>query len=123
MTAQTTITCINALKDNLHDQRRSFGQFYKQLVAASKLSGIIHDPVLPRQTIVPGRLQHGNGEHHRFQTAEDSHRVQCIEAIDTCLASLDEQFDQEAFSVLSKIETVLLAAANGLDFDHRNRKT
>ena len=120
VTAQTTITCINALKDNLQDQRSSFGQFYKQVVAASKLSGIIHDPVLPRQTIVPGRLQHGNGEQHRFRTAEDSHRVQYVEAIDTCLASLDERFDQEAFSVLSKIETVLIAAANGLDFDHRN---
>ena len=120
VTAQTTITSINALKDNLQDQRSSFGQFYKQVTAASKASGFIHNPALPRQTQVPRRLQHGDGEQLCFRAAEDVHRVQCVEAIDTCLVSLNERFDQEAFLVLSKIETVLIAAANGMDFDLGN---
>ena len=64
----------------------------------------------PRQTQVPRRLQHGDGEQLCFRAAEDVHRVQCVEAIDACLVSLNERFDQEAFLVLSKIETLLIAA-------------
>ena len=94
------------LKDNLQDQRSSFGQFYKQVTAASKASGFIHNPAPPRQTQVPRRLQHGDSEQLCFRAAEHVHRVQCVEAIDACLVSLNERFDQEAFLVLSKIETV-----------------
>ncbi len=108
------------MKDNLQDQRSSFDQFYKQVIALSKIVGFIHNPELPRQTQVPRRLQHGNGDQHCFQAAEDLHRAQCVEAIDACLVALNERFDQKAFSVLSYIETVLIAAANSLDFDLRN---
>ena len=111
---------INALKDNLQDQRSSFGQLYKQITAASKASGFIHNPALPRQTQVPQRLQHGDGEQLCLRAAEDVHRVQSVGAIDACLVSLNERFDQETFLVLSKIETVLIAAANGMDFDLGN---
>ena len=97
VTAQTTIMSINTLKDNLQDQRSSFGQFYKQVTAASKASDFIHNPALPRQTQVPRRLQHGDGEQLCFRAAEDVHRVQCVEAIDACLVSLNERFDQEEF--------------------------
>ena len=122
VTARTTITSINALKDNLQDQRSSFGQFYKQVTAASnyKASGFIHSPALQRQTQVPRRMQHGDGKQLCFRAAEDVHRVQCVEAIDACLVSLNERFDQEAFLVLSKIETVLISAANDMDFDLEN---
>ena len=65
-------------------------------------------------------MQHGDGEQLWFRVAEDVHRVQCLEAIDACLVSLNERFDQEAFLVLLKIETVLIAAANGMDFDLGN---
>ena len=41
VTAQTTITSINALKDNLQDQRSSFGQFYKQVTAVKHLASYI----------------------------------------------------------------------------------
>ena len=65
-------------------------------------------------------MQHGDGEQLCFRAAEDVHRVQCVEAIDACLVSLNKRFDQVAFLVLSKIETVLIAAANGMDFDLGN---
>ena len=86
-------------------------------MALSKPVNFIEDPVLPRQEEVPRRLQHGNCEQHRFQSAEDLYRAQCAEAIDACLVGLNEQFHQEAFSVLSSVQIALINAANGLDFD------
>lgn len=117
VTAQTTVTCIESLKYNLKDQRSNLGHFYNRIVALNKSFSFIEDPVLPRQTQVPRRLQHGNCEQHYFQSVEDLYRVQCSEAIDVCLLAINERFDQQAFSVLSNVETALISAANGLDYD------
>ena len=46
--------------------------------------------------------------------------VEAIDGFDACPVSLNERFDQEAYLVLSKIETVLTAAANGMDIDLGN---
>lgn len=74
------------------------------------------DPVLPRQSHVSQRLRHGNCEQHYFEPTKDLYRVQCSEEINASLLALNERFDQQACSVLSNVETVLLSAANGLDF-------
>lgn len=117
ITAQTTVTCINALKTNLQRQRDNFSLFYDQVVASSKAINFVGDPTQPRPKKVPWRLQHGDGEQHHFQTAKDAHRAQYVEAIDACLASLQERFDQKTYSVLMNIETVLINAANGRKFE------
>jgi hypothetical protein len=53
VTAQRTVTCIEALKTNLNDQRSNFKQFYNGVIALSKSDSFIEDPVLPRQSQVP----------------------------------------------------------------------
>ena len=79
VTAQITVTSIEALKNNQNDQRSNFHQFFNQVVALSKPISLIEAPVLSRQE-VPRRLQHGNCEQHHFQSAEDLYRAQCTEA-------------------------------------------
>ena len=44
------------------------------------------------------------------------HRAQCVEAIDACIFTLQERFDQKIYSVLMKIETVFISAVNGRIF-------
>ena len=53
VTAQRTVTCIEALKTNLNDQRSNFEQFYNRVIALSQSVSFIEDPVLPRQNQVP----------------------------------------------------------------------
>ncbi|XP_046862561.1 zinc finger MYM-type protein 1-like [Xenia sp. Carnegie-2017] len=115
--AQTTVTCINALNTTLQRQRDNFSLFYDQVVASSKAINFVGDPTQPRPKKVPWRLQHGDGEQHHFQTAKDAYHGQYVEAIDACLASLQEHFDQKTYSVLMNIDTVLINAANGRKFE------
>jgi hypothetical protein len=87
--------------------------FYDQVVTSSKAINFGDDPKLSRPKQVPRRFQHGDGEQHHFLPAKEFHRAQCVEAIDACMAALQERFDQEIYSVLMNIETMLINAANG----------
>ena len=113
ITAQTSVTCVNSLKTNLQRQRDDFHLFYDQVVTSSKAINFVDDPKLSRPKHAPRRSQHGDGEQHHFQFAKEFHRAQCVEAIDACMAAIQERFDQEIYSVLMNIETVLINAANG----------
>ena len=117
ITTQTTITCVNSLKTNLQRQRDDFYLFYDEVVSSSTATNFIDDPKLSRLKQVPPRLQQGVFDEHHFQSSKEFHRVQCVEAIDTCMAALEERFDQEIYSVLTNIETVLINAANGRPFE------
>ncbi|CAB4037909.1 zinc finger MYM-type 1-like [Paramuricea clavata] len=117
ITAQTTVTCVTSLKTNLQRQRDDFHLFYDQVVTSSKAINFVDDPKLSRAKQLPRRFQHGDGEQHHFQSAKEFHRAQCVEALDACMAALQERFDQEIYSVLMNIETVLINAANGHTFE------
>ena len=117
ITAQTSVTCVNSLKTNLQRQRDDFHLFHDQVVTSSKAINFVDDPKLSRPKQVLRRFQHGDGEQHHFHSAKEFHRAQCVEAIDACMAALQERFDQEIYSVLMNIETVLINAANGHTFE------
>ena len=117
ITAQTTVTCVNALKTNLQRQRDNFHLFYEQALTSSKAINFVEDPKLSRPKQIPRRFQHGDGEQHHFQSAKDLHRAQYVEAVDSCMAALKERFDEEIYSVLMNIETVLINASNGCAFE------
>ncbi|CAB3984386.1 zinc finger MYM-type 1-like [Paramuricea clavata] len=117
ITAQTTVTCVTSLKTNLQRQRDDFHLFYDQVVTSSKAINFVDNPKLSRAKQLPRRFQHEDGEQHHFQSAKEFHRAQCVEALDACMAALQERFDQEIYSVLMNIETVLINAANGHTFE------
>jgi hypothetical protein len=77
----------------------------------------VDDPKLSRPKQIPRRFQHGDGDHHHFQSPKEFHRAQTFETIDACMTALQEGFDQEIYSVLVNIETVLINAANGRTFE------
>ena len=52
-----------------------------------------------------------------FQSAKVFHRVQCVEVIDACVTAIQQHFDQETYSVLTNIETMLINAANRHTFE------
>ena len=117
ITAQTTITWVNSLNTNLLGQRDDFYLFYGEVVSWSAATNFIDHPKLLRPKQVPQRFQQGVCDEHHFQFSKEFHRVQCVEAIDTCMAAMEERFDQEMYSVLTNIETVLINAANGRPFE------
>ena len=117
VTAQTTVTCVNALKTNLQRQRDNFHLFYEQALTSSKAINFVKDPKLSRPKQIPRRFQHGDGEQHYLQSAKDLHRAEYVEAVDSCMAALKERFDQEIYSVLMNIEAVLINALNGCAFE------
>ena len=108
ITAQTTVTYVNALKTNLQRQRDNFHLFYEQALTSSKAINFVENPKLSRLKQIPRRFQHGDGEKHHFQSAKDFHRAQYVEAVDSCMAALKERFDQEIHSVLMNAKLCLL---------------
>ena len=117
ITAQTTVTCVNALKTNLQRQRDNFHLFYEQALTSSKAINFVENPKLSRLKQIPHRFQHEDGEQHHFQSAKDFHQAQYVEAVDPCMTALKERFDQEIYSVLMNIEAVLINASNGCAFE------
>ena len=98
-------------------QRDDFHLFSSQVMTSSKAVTLVEDPKLRRQKQVPRRLQLGDFEQHRFQSLEDYHCAQYVEAIDASMMALNERFDQEIYSVLMNIETVLINAVNSQKFE------
>ncbi|XP_064420758.1 52 kDa repressor of the inhibitor of the protein kinase-like [Latimeria chalumnae] len=116
ITAQVTLTGVNALKDTLQGQRDGFHLFYEQTTTRATSIAFIEDPKLPRQRKVPRRFQHGDAAQHNFPSAEDFYRAHYFEAIDACICELSRRFDQESYKILISIEDALINAANGKEF-------
>lgn len=77
----------------------------------------IGEPVLPRQRRPPARIDSGS-EPHRFSSPLEYYRHLYYEACDLILKELDDRFEQkELLPQVLCLETVLMKAANGEDYD------
>ena len=56
--------------------------------------------------------------HHTYRTAKDYFRSVYFEALDLIVSVIDKRFsNQESFSSYAKMETLLVKAANGNDYE------
>ena len=93
-----------------------YKKFWDSVIAKQESEGI-EPPALPRRRKVPKRLEVGSGEPHFPCTIEEHYRVQYFEALDLLVLCIKERFDQPGYKVYSKLETLLLNAASGQEFD------
>ena len=111
--AQTVMTGVNALRDNLQRQRNDYDFFFEQTIDKANALSIVCQPVLPRPKKVPRRLQHGNSVQHQHDSPKSMFRAQYYEAIDACQAELARRFDESSYAPLQHLEDIFLNAANG----------
>ena len=90
--------------------------FWKEVMQKQKEFDV-DDPALPRRRKAPSRFEVGAGGSHYPSSIEDHYRVQFFEALDLLIACIKDRFDQPGYRVYSKLETLLLDAANGVAID------
>ena len=94
---------------------QSFDHFYANV--ARKSEGLVGEPTLPRKRRTPSRLEIGAGAPSYPQTAKAHFRRVYYEAIDLIVSAIDQRFNQESFSSYAQMETLLVKAANGDDYE------
>ena len=88
------------------------------LIRASTIAHLVGEPTLPRKRRAPARLEVGVGASGLFsQTNEDHLRMVYCEAINLIVSAIDQRFNQESFSSYAQMETFLVKAANGDDYE------
>lgn len=105
----------NLTKETLSKMRDHFDLFYHTVVQKSE--GLVDEPKLPRKRRAPARLEVGTGAPGYPQTAKDHYRRIYYEGIDLVVNAIDSRFNQESFDSYAKMESLLVKAANGEDFD------
>ena len=101
--------CIKSLERIRMDVK--FKAFYDSVVM--KATQVYCDPpVLPRRRQIPRRLDDGTPQ-HSFSSVEEYYRKQYYEAIDNVKGDLHRRFQQDNFSFVRSIETLLTDSANG----------
>ena len=82
------------------------------MTAAIRCSGAekleIDGPVLPRKRKPPRDHEVESGEGHQASLPVDHYRSIYFGTLDTVMASVTERFDQEGYSMYSKLESILL---------------
>ena len=76
----------------------------------------VSDPVLPRQRKRPKRYEDG-GEGYSPENVEDFYRPIFFKAVDLVIGGIRARFDQPGYKLYSKLEEVLVKAANKENFD------
>ena len=80
----------------------------------------VGEPVLPRRK-APRRLEIGLSEpEHPSSPQEHHHRIYC-EALDLVINSIKNRFDQPGYVMYKNLETLLVSAANGKEFEEHFR--
>ena len=90
---------------------QSFDHFYGNI--SRKSEGLLGKPTLPRKRCTSARLEVGAGTPSYPQTAKDHFRRVYYEAIDLIVSAIY----QESFSSYAQMETLLVKAANGDDYE------
>ena len=114
ISAQTVLSSVKALTDNLQQQRDNFPLTYDSIEKASH-SLCVGAPQLPRKTQVPRRLQHINAEEFSAATPREHYRKEFYEVIDACMGEVKRRFSQKSFDILVDIhvEKALINCSNG----------
>ena len=81
--------------------------------ASCKSEGLLCEPTLPRKRCTSARLKVGASAPIYPQTANDHFRTVCYEAIDLIVSAIY----QERFRSYVQMETLLVEAANGDDYE------
>ena len=90
---------------------QSFDHFYGNI--SRKSEGLLGKPTLPRKRCTSARLEVGAGTPSYPQTAKDHFRRVYYEAIDLIVSAIF----QESFSSYAQMDTLLVKAANGDDYE------
>ena len=92
----------------------NFELFWKKVTdLAEELD--VDDPVLPHQSKRLRRYDTGMSEGSYPQTVQDLYRVTYYEALDLVISSIKSGFDQPGYKTYSKLEDLLVKAANKKD--------
>lgn len=110
--ALLTCDALSALRNN-----HEFEQFWSTVLDKASAVGI-EEPVLPRRRRAPARFEIGEGSPHYHSSVKDYYyRPQFFEAIDLIVRCIKDRFNQPGFQVYSKLEKLLLNAANKRSID------
>ena len=101
-------TSLRALKKLRTDNK--FHSFFNTVKEEAK--DICDPPVLSRQRRLPQRID-GGASPHMFTSVEEFYKKEYFQAIDSITGDLENRFQQEGFSIIRKVEYLLLDSANG----------
>ena len=77
----------------------------------------IGEPELPRRRRVPRRFEMGIAEAEFPSTPEEHYRRIYFEALDLVVACIQERFDQPGYRTYSKLESLVLKAAQSCTYE------
>ena len=93
----------------------SFKSFYDAVLLKSKNYPSMTEPMLPRRTRAPRRIEIGTGEPTYPATTQDYYRRIYFEAIDLMVNAIDQRFDQPSFDTYARMESLLVKALKSQD--------
>lgn len=106
--AAMTVRLLEGLRES-----QKFDIFYNKCVADADELGL-DEPRIGRKVRPPKRYDGGSEGYHP-QTPQDKFRQIYVEVLDTAASCIRERFDNPAFTLFSKIESVLIHCANDND--------
>ena len=109
--AELTVRTLKGMRTE-----ESFALFF-DLVDRFRVVTGTDPPVLPRKRRAPQRYEIGSGEASHSATVEEHYRRQYYEALDIAIASITKRFDQPGYAMYKNLESLLVHAANGQDYD------
>ena len=110
--AQEAVKMANTYLESLRNDA-TFHQIYEKCVEES--SHLTNPPCLPRYKRVPKKLDEG-ADGYRFSSVENYFRSLYFEAIDLLSGEMATRFDCSKLEIPLKINELLIAAANGNDW-------
>ena len=106
-----TVCTIESMRSD-----ESFKLFWKKVTdLAGSLD--VSNPTLPRQRKRPSRYETGLSDSSFPQTVEELYRIAYFEALDLLVSAIKSCFDQPGYHVYSKLEELVLKAANKESFE------
>ena len=114
--AQDAFTAAKTATTTLTRKRNDaeFKTFFSS-VLEQRHSIITDEPILPRVRRINIRIDDGS-QNHAFNDVQDYFRKQYYEALDIVINDIKRRFQQDNFTLVSKIEKLLLDAASGNNF-------
>lgn len=109
--ASMTVKTLMKIRDS-----DSFQLFWRTVTEKATQLGI-DEPVLPRRRRVPRRFEAGTSEAEFPSTPEIHYRRIYYESLDLVVARIQERFDQPGFRTYSKLECLILKAAQRATYE------
>ena len=107
--AELTVSTLQRMRSD-----EAFDQFFS-VVEISRESLGADTPSLPRKK--RARIEVGTGAGSHAESVEDYYRQKYYEALDMCVESIKDRFNQPGYQLYRNLEEVLVMAANGKAYD------